>query len=213
MKSSFLRALTAITVATISQLSFAATAISQAPTARTTDIQLGEPGYGGTGCPAGTASVSLSPDQKTLSILFDQYVVEAGGETGRVLDRKSCNIAIPVKVPHGYSISLIKVDYRGFNYLPRSAQSMFNVEYFFAGQRGPSGIRSFRGPVQDNYLITNNLVAEALVWSACGANTNLRVNSSMMVRTNAAKEQALSTVDSADVNAGIVYHIQWRRCS
>jgi hypothetical protein len=177
------------------------------------DIQLGEPEYGGTGCPAGSASVALSPDQKTLSILFDQYVVEAGGETGRVLDRKGCNIAIPVKVPQGYSISLFKVDYRGFNFLPRSAQSRFNVEYFFAGSRGPSASRMFNGPVQDNYTFTNNLIAEALVWSACGANTNLRVNSSMMVRTNSSNQQAMSTVDSADVEAGIIYHVQWRRCT
>ena len=50
-------------------------------------IQLGQPAYGGTGCPAGTASVSLSPDNQAISILFDQYVVEAGGAKG--FDRKN----------------------------------------------------------------------------------------------------------------------------
>jgi hypothetical protein len=68
------------------------------------DISLGEPGYGGTGCPDGTVSVTLSPDQKSLSLLFDQYQVEVGGDTGKSFDRKSCNIAIPVHVPQGLSV-------------------------------------------------------------------------------------------------------------
>jgi hypothetical protein len=173
-------------------------------------ITLGNPGYGGTGCPANSASVSLSPDQSALSILFDQYVVEAGN--GRTMDRKSCNIAIPVHVPQGYSISVFQVDYRGFNSLPAGARSMFNVEYFFAGSRGVRQTKSFFGPAADLYELTDNLTAEAVVWSACGADTNLRVNTSMLVQTNRARQQAMATVDSADVTAGLVYHVSWRRC-
>ncbi len=173
-------------------------------------ITLGNPGYGGTGCPAGSASVSLSPDQTALSILFDQYAVEAGN--GRTMDRKSCNIAIPVRVPQGYSISVFQVDYRGFNSLPSGARSQFNVEYFFAGSRGPRQTKNFFGPAANLYELTDYLTAEAVVWSACGADTNLRVNTSMLVQTNRAQQQAMATVDSADVTAGLVYHVSWRRC-
>ena len=74
-------------------------------------ITLGEPGYGGTGCPGGSVSATLSPDATSLSLLFDSYQVEAGGETGKKFDRKSCNIAIPVHVPHGISISILSIDY------------------------------------------------------------------------------------------------------
>lgn len=176
------------------------------------DLWLGEPSYGGSGCPDGTASISLSPDQQSLSILFDEYFVEAGGHTKRRMRRKSCNVSIPVHVPQGYSISLFQVDYRGFNAIPRGGMSRFNVEYFFAGRRGPRMTRTFRGPVDDDYLISNDLIARALVWSKCGADVNLRVNSSMMVRTNRRKAEALSTVDSTDIAAGIIYKIQWKRC-
>jgi hypothetical protein len=174
------------------------------------DIQLGMPGYGGTGCPANSASVTLAPDQKSLSILFDQYVVEAGN--GRTMDRKSCNIAIPVRVPQGYSISVFQIDYRGFNSLPAGARSQFNVEYFFAGSRGVRQSKSFFGPASNLYELTDNLTAEALVWTPCGADTNLRVNTSMLVQSNRRQEQAMATVDSADVTAGLVYHIAWRTC-
>ena len=122
-------------------------ALAAAEPASADDIALGVPGYGGSGCPAGTVSTTLSPDAKSLSLIFDQYEVSAGGSTGRSYDRKSCNVAIPVHVPGGYSISVVSVDYRGFNHLPPRAASQFNVEYFFAGGRGPAFRRSFFGPL------------------------------------------------------------------
>jgi len=186
--------------------------ILSAPVFAAGDISLGEPGYGGTGCPDGTVSVTLSPDQKSLSLLFDQYQVEVGGETGKSFDRKSCNIAIPVFVPQGLSVSILKIDFRGFNHLPKYGSSQFNVEYFFAGTRGPAFRRDFRGPLDEDYLINNELKAEAIVWSGCGADVNLRTNSSMRVKTVSNKE-AMASIDSEDVSAAIVYQLQWRSCS
>jgi hypothetical protein len=55
------------------------------------DISLGQPGYGGTGCPSGSVSATLSPDSKSLSLLFDSNLVQAGGDSGKSFDRKSCN--------------------------------------------------------------------------------------------------------------------------
>ena len=183
-----------------------------APVFAADDISLGTPGYGGTGCPAGTVSATLSPDAKSLSLLFDQYQVAVGGQTGKSFDRKSCNIAIPVHVPQGLSVSILKIDFRGFNQLPQSATSQFNVEYFFAGTRGPSYQRKFRGPIAEDYLINNELAVQAIVWSGCGADVNLRTNSSMRVQTVSNRE-AMASIDSEDVNAGIIYQLQWRQCN
>lgn len=180
------------------------------PAADNGSISLGLPGYGGTGCPAGSVSTTLSPDSKALSLIFDGYQVEAGGTTGRTFDRKSCNVAIPVHVPQGQSVAIISIDYRGFNHLPARASSQFDVEYFFAGGTGPAFRRTFTGPLDQDYTINNQLVAQSLVWSPCGADVNIRTNSSMRVTTPG--PQALATVDSEDVNAAIVYHLQWRRC-
>ncbi len=175
------------------------------------DIALGEPGYGGSGCPDGTASVTLSPDAKSLSILFDQYYVEAGGSTNKSFDRKSCNIAIPVHVPQGLSVSILTIDYRGYNNIPSGGKTTFGVEYFFAGQKGPTFNKTFNGPLDKDYLITNKLQATALVYSACGADVNLRTNSSIRVQTKQNKE-ALATVDSEDVGASIKFLLQWKQC-
>ncbi|MGN6487301.1 MAG: DUF4360 domain-containing protein [Devosia sp.] len=175
------------------------------------NITLGEPGYGGTGCPGGSVSATLSPDATSLSLLFDSYLVEAGGDSGKKFDRKSCNVAIPVHVPQGISVSVLAIDYRGYNNLPKGADSQFNVEYFFAGARGPTFVKKFNGPRDEDYLIHNELTAQTIVWSKCGADVNLRTNSSIRVNTKN-NQQAMATVDSEDVSAAIIYQLQWKQC-
>jgi hypothetical protein len=176
-------------------------------------LKLGQPAYGGSGCPAGSASVNVSPDQSSLSILFDSFIAEAGNTTMRRIDRKSCNISIPVQVPQGYSVAIFQVDYRGFNLVPAAgAMSRIDTEYFWAGSRGPRFSRVFAGPVTDNYTLSDGLLASTLVWAPCGASVNLRVNSSIMAQSNSRGDQTMMTVDSADVSSGLIYHVKWRRC-
>lgn len=176
------------------------------------DVRLGDPEYGGTGCPAGSAAVALSPDAQSLSILFDSFVVEAGGGLNTV-GRKNCNIAVPVHVPSGYSISVFQIDYRGFNYLPIGATSRFSVEYFFAGTRGPLYNKTFYGLLNENYLIANSLIGTNLSWSKCGDSVTLRANTTMMVNNPSVRDTAMSTVDSVDIDAGIYFRLNWRPCT
>ncbi len=193
------------TIATAALLTFTFAASAQ------DSIQLGFPAYGGNGCPNGSASATLSPDGRSLSVIFDQFVTEAGPASGRTLDRKSCNIAVPVHVPNGFSVSILAVDYRGFVALPAGATARLQAEYFFAGAQGPRFAQDFRGRVDQDYTFNNTLGVQAMVWSPCGADVNLRVNASMMVR-NTTRQDALATVDSADFNAGIIYQVQMKRC-
>lgn len=186
-------------------------ALSVSPAALAGGIRLGEPEYGGSGCPGGSASVALSPDQSAISILFDQYVVEAGGT--KSFARKNCNIAVPVHVPQGYSVAVMAIDYRGFVQLPAGARANLTVNYFLAGQgRGVTSSKRFFGATSQDYLTSDRLGLESIVWSGCGADTILRANTSMLVNTNSRREQAMATVDSADIEAGLVYHIQWKTC-
>lgn len=176
------------------------------------DIQLGTPAYGGNGCPGGSASVTLSQDAKSLSIIFDQFIVEAG-RANRNLERKSCNVAIPVHIPQGFSVSIVDVDYRGYVSLPAGAQARLTAEYFLAGSVGPRYDKLFIGKTDTDYNFSNVVGAQAVVWSACGADTILRVNAAMLVKTNRFGDEATATVDTADFKAGLLYKFQWKRCS
>lgn len=174
------------------------------------DISIGYPGYGGSGCPQGSVSATLSPDNKQLSLLFDEYVVESMGN--KRIAHKTCNIAIPFHVPNGYSLSIIQVDYRGYNGLPSGANSRLTAEYFFAGVGGPKLSKVFRGSADSDYYQSHKLAASAVIWSPCGKDVNLRINSSMRVITNSLGEQAIATVDSIDLTSGMIYHFAFRQC-
>lgn len=173
---------------------------------------LGEPTYNGSGCPRGSASAALSPDFTALTILFDTYSATAGGASRKLMDRKTCNIAVPVHVPQGKSVTLFTIDYRGFNSIPKGAYATFNAEYFFAGITGPQFEKRWEGREEDSYIIRNELPAEAIVWSQCGHDVILRANTSIMARTNRSYEEVYTAVDTIDIHAGLVYHLRWMDC-
>jgi len=188
-------------------------AVLVAQTAMADDIRLGNPGYGGTGCPGGTVSATLSPDAKTLSIIFDQYVTEVVPGAGRTIDRKNCQLAIPVHVPQGMSVSILSMEYRGFNSLPSGARSTLSVQNFIPGVPGAVRFsKTFMGPQDDEYVVNDSLGLGAIVWSPCGADINLRMSTSVALSSRNRYESALSTLDSIDVDAGLLYHLQWRTC-
>jgi Domain of unknown function (DUF4360) len=156
-------------------------------------------GYGGNGCPAGSASVNVSPDGQELSILFDKFKADKNQR------RASCNLTIPIRVPQGFQISLYDADYRG--YIAPNTIGRLRSEYFFAGQRGPVFERTFRG--ETDYNVRDSLQTVANVWSRCGDSVNMRVNSAMT-----SSGQGSASVDSFDLShRGMVYHIQYRSCS
>jgi hypothetical protein len=111
------------------------------------------------------------------------------------------------------SVSIIDVDYRGYVSLPKNAEAKLRTEYFFAGTRGPSFEKDFRGVFEDNYALKSQIGVNSIIWSPCGEDVNLRVNTAMSVRTNQEMEQAMATVDSADFHAGLIYHLQWKECN
>jgi hypothetical protein len=174
-----------------------------------TGLSLGRPGYGGPGCPDGTAQISLSRDGSALRLSFERYQASAGGNTGRTFDRKSCNLSIPVSVPAGKSVSVLSVEYRGYNRLPASANSVFTVESFLAGGQGPVFSRTFDGPTQRAFAVSERF--RAATWSACGADVTLRVNSSIRVNSPGGRSASIG-IRTQDVRTGLIYTLQVRNC-
>lgn len=154
------------------------------------------PAIAGTGCPAGTTDFAITPDGQTLTILFDAYSADPGNKT--------CNVAIPVHVPNGFQVSLMTADYRGF--VEGSAE--LRRSYFFAGQVGPSQSTSLNGGSGREYTERDNLVTTSNSFARCGEDVNLRIQSRIRTKTN----NSSISVDSLDLNNGMVFHLQYQRC-
>jgi Domain of unknown function (DUF4360) len=179
-------------------------------------IRLGQPAYGGTGCPAGTASVSITDDQSILSILFDAFVAQAPSPQGAAFDRKSCNLRIPVSVGPGYQVALVAFDYRGFAAIPVGGRGAFEARYAYVGQRTPAVFRkNFAAGVVDNYSLKNELISTSVDWTPCstGRDLMLTVDANILAMTNQQRQAANVSIDSVDVSAGLLYAIQLRRCN
>lgn len=173
-------------------------------------IKLGKPTYEGSGCPSGTVSAVLSPDKNELSVLFAAYVAQT--RPGRSFDRKTCNVAIPITVPRGLSVSIFRVDTRGFAVIPRGAEGTYRANYFFPGTTGATTQRNFSGGYNDDFILRDDVAAVA--WSECGETTNARLNSSVRVSKESewSTPEAYIAVDSQDITAEVVYYLRWRRC-
>lgn len=178
-------------------------------------IRLGVPAYGGTGCPAGTASVSLTDDQSILSVLFDSFVVQAPTAMNANFDRKSCNLRIPVSVGPGFQVALIAFDYRGFAAIPFGGRGSFEARYAYVGQRRPAIFRkNFQAGRADNYSLKNELISTTIDWTPCstGRDLMMTVDANILAVTNSSREATNVSIDSVDVSAGLLYAIQLRRC-
>ena len=85
------------------------------------DYRMSDPQMEGNGCPEGTASATLSPDGKAISILFDKFALDLGPGIYHPLKlNRHCKFTIPIEVEPGYVLEATAIDYRGFSSIPEN---------------------------------------------------------------------------------------------
>lgn len=207
---------------------------SQAPS----QVYLGEVSFSGSGCSQKTASVALTPNKRAVSIVFDQFTAEAGADVARIIDRKNCQIVIPIIAPKGYRMAVAQLDYRGFKGLPPQAQAQFKtfhqIRYPLLNLLGPkvTTTQNYNGPDAEDFFLSaqiNNKPALGIglpistpitdpllnpILKTCGGTYNLEINADLAVKANSQNEQTLLTLDSVDgeLLEGMKYHLQWEKC-
>ncbi|KAH8171435.1 hypothetical protein LIA77_08202 [Sarocladium implicatum] len=170
-----------------------------------TGVQITGVSYAGSGCNAGTVASVLSSDLSTLTLLYDSFVAQAGDGLAPAAYRKNCqlNVALAVvygagtwlivKIPGQYSV--FKVDYRGYAYLQKGDKGVCKATYYFSGfSNQVSSTLTLNGPYDDNYLKTDQFGIETTVWSPCGQEGFLNVNSEVRLTPIDNKKTALLTV-------------------
>ena len=150
--------------------------------------------FRGTGCPAGSYTVS-GEGTDTMTILFEKYDAAKPKENAASgMMRTGCSFVVPVSVPQGFQVSNLTSDWRGY----AEGRTKLRREYFFAGQRGPSKTSSPRG----DYVERDNLMHAT--WSKCGrGEVPMRVNSSIRAEGN----PSYITLDKM-----MNFRITWRKC-
>lgn len=181
-------------------------------------VAIGEPIFSGSGCPEGTVGTAITPDKKTVSFVFDEYVAEAGESAGVKKDTKRCTLVLPLDVPEGFQFIVAKQDYRGYNMIPEKAKTKYFTSYQLLDEKNKRLGRSihkkyeFKGPLDESYILSEEI--ENKVWSPCGKKVNLKIDTRILATTNKANEDVMATLDSIDgsVDSELGYHFKWRKC-
>jgi len=164
--------------------------------------------YGGSGCKAGTASISHSQDWQTLTVLFDEHGPTIGPGTNISDQVKNCNLNFQVHYPPEYQYTLYNSDYSGYALLELGVTLKQTSSYWFAGFIGdkPTFQSILYGPYNGNYTITDTL--PSTFWSPCGASTTLNLNTQLILTSS--KPEAQGQIINGYRRA---YGVNWRRCN
>ncbi len=168
----------------------------------------------GTGCPRGTWAVDLAPDGQVFTLTFSQY--EATVNPRQAFSSKDCQIGIKLHSPNGLSYSVSEFFYSGYAFMdsPGMAASQ-SAKYYFQGNpvANAQARTALRGPYDDSYMFQDSVGIADLVWSPCGVQRTLNIDSRINVQNNQAKS-GTGYVNTSSVNGSIQlrFRLSWRRC-
>ncbi|MET8946068.1 DUF4360 domain-containing protein [Streptomyces sp. NPDC004542] len=166
----------------------------------------------GSGCPAGTADATVSPDNSTLTVKYSAYTAQAGGGAASPDARKNCQLVLDVKAPASYTYALFGLDHRGHASLRAGATATVESDYYFQGTTDDVfQSHSLTGPYQDDWAFSDSVPEDRLVWAPCGSQRYLNVNTSLQVSAGADDRASVVTMGSTDV-PGASYRLIWKRC-
>ncbi|KAK4168465.1 hypothetical protein QBC43DRAFT_330989 [Cladorrhinum sp. PSN259] len=178
------------------------------------EVTIGGLAFAGSGCPAGTVSGQLSSDLTTITLLYASFVAQAGQGISPSNYRKNCQLNVKIKYPQGYQFSIFKADYRGYAQIPKGDTGTCKATYYFSGDsRQVSSTTLIKGPYDDNYIKTDSFGVESTVWSPCGLEGLLNINSEVRLSPGDAVKPAQLTVDSTDLRFTQVHYLQWQKCT
>jgi hypothetical protein len=170
--------------------------------------------YGGTGCPQGSLSSQISDDKTVLTLLYDKFTAQAGKNIQPVERRKNCQVNVKIHFPQGWQFSIVKADFRGYADIPKGASGTCKATYYFSGHTQQiTSTKTFQGPFTDNYLKSDVFGVESTIWSECGADSMLNINSQIQLNPLDSQQSALLTSDSTDLKFKQIHYLQWRKCT
>jgi hypothetical protein len=167
----------------------------------------------GSGCPAGTASVAPSTDGQSFRVSFSDFLAQSGPGAKPTDFRKNCQLSLRVNNTGGGTYGISRVTYRGFANLAAGAQGLQRATYYFSGH--PQSTRrshTFTGPFSDNWETSDGSANGDIVYSPCGENRILNINSELRVNGGGSGASNFMAMDSAEGRVSATFELAWKPC-
>jgi hypothetical protein len=161
----------------------------------------------GSGCPASTASVQVSPDNTSFRVVFSGYLAWTGPGAAPTDFRKNCQFSFQIDRPDGLTYAVEQAEYSGFAQLEDGVTAVQAAHYYFQGDSDTVSTKhEFTGPLSRRWHTTDAFDVAALRFAPCGAQRNLNVNTELRVQPGA---EGLNVMV---MDAAIDYQLTWRTC-
>jgi hypothetical protein len=164
----------------------------------------------GSGCPHGSADVTVDATGSLFEATFSKYIVESGKGKGASDWRKNCKLTINMEFDSGYQFSILETSMKGFAQIPKKAKGHCDNTFSFTGQKDSVVFDldihgKYEGPFE---LQTDPGIVS---WSPCGGSTAiLNMNTQCYLSPN--HLPALIAVDSVSGKLTVKFAVQWKYC-
>lgn len=169
----------------------------------------------GSGCPAGTTTVTAAADNTSFTVAYSDYLVQVGGGARPTDFRKNCQLSVRVRVPQGFTYAIAEAQYRGFAHLAGGAAGLQQAGYYFQGTSPTAyASHSLQGPFSDNWQTADRADIATLVYAPCGVDRLLNINTELRVSAGSSHPSATSFIwmDSTKGSVRTIYQLAWKRC-
>jgi hypothetical protein len=170
----------------------------------------------GSGCPSGTASVAVSPDNTAFTVTYSNYMAQVGPNAKPTDFRKNCQLGVVVHVPQGFTYAIAQADYRGFAHLEPGASGQERANYYFQGMSETQSVtHKLNGSYDDDWQNTDTTDVGSLSFLPCGEERNFNINTELRVNKGSSDPSKTSfmTMDSTDNSLTTTYHFAWKDCN
>jgi hypothetical protein len=210
-----LAALTAVLALSLSGPAYASGAAGEETAPPTEQITLDVVTVNGSGCPAGTASVSMLSDNTGFRVTYRDFLAQAGGDAKATDFRKNCQINLLVHIPQGFTFAIARADYVGRARLEAGATALQRTNYYFQGSSDNNYVdHPFSGPLRAIWHTIDATPVTELVYAPCGEVKSLNLNTELRVDEGALNPTKTSSMSmrSTDGNVETIIQFQWKNC-
>lgn len=168
----------------------------------------------GSGCPAGTAQVTMQPDNTGFRISYSDFIARDGGNVPATDFRKNCQVNLLVYIPQGFTFAVARADYWGKLKLAAGATALERSNYYYQGTSDNNYVdHNLAGPVSGTWHTVDVTDDAELVYAPCGAVRSLNINTEL--RVDAGSATSTTSYISMRASEGDVYTLvqfQWKQC-
>ncbi|WP_033343923.1 DUF4360 domain-containing protein [Catenuloplanes japonicus] len=160
----------------------------------------------GTGCPAGSATVAITPDGTEFTVTFAEFAAETGAAATKADRERTCLISATVALPADTSVTIGSIAQRGFASLAAGAWLHRKTTYSWSDGKNLRPLRStVKGPSDKPWAGTDQTTAASLPASPCGSGPwtfTARIDLSLEAGTSGPQGRSAAGLDSLDGSLG-----------